>query len=588
MQIDIASTSLFNQPQSITIGNEKIAALVGGNGAGKSTILENVFSTRLNNLQDRLVCFSSGQNERYSEIFKKYLRQSRRLIIDNHGNYTNPVNSFYFNAQWSGLLIFFASALKANGLVRNYLRENNYVVEQDGQDTSSTLYIQIRVLTNYIQQINREVQREAQDPEFHSIRKTTAHTLLEKLINGTIRGNYDFDAPIYKTGAYISASRIISILDTGDVNRIFTMLSYATYGSKFIDLNTTSLRLRNNRELGQLSDGEFQLLIVYSLVDLFDSETSLMLLDEIDAHLHYVNVSKMWTALHNISGNVLATTHLVESIIQNGLTRVKLINRGEINTETIPSELTKRLNSLTSSHKHFEYVLASHVENIVLIDDEFDWVLFKSLCTKKIPEFNSSILDKIHVVKCPSTYSSEDFAKAKLNWIENLKKHVSTLNTATLKRIFVICDRDTLPLSQVGSNLQVHGDNRQQQFARDKYSYVLSWKRREIENYLMGYTLCENNGLLDAIDDLLPRASPLLANESNDTDAVRILDVKPLLQPLYLKDQIQNNERGVDFDKLQGLVDIIPAEEISEDIRLMYDFIIQKCSANNVQPPAQN
>ncbi len=68
--LPIPKSDLYKQTQVLEF--DKIATFIGGNGSGKSTILKSIFEDKLNgkNYQDyKVVCFSSGQNESYSNRF---------------------------------------------------------------------------------------------------------------------------------------------------------------------------------------------------------------------------------------------------------------------------------------------------------------------------------------------------------------------------------------------------------------------------------------------------------------------------------------------------------------------------------------
>jgi len=89
--------------QSQTLEFDKIATFIGGNGSGKSTILKSIFDEKLNGTtyeDHNIVCFSSGQNESYSEGFSSYLNTER-----NKGNPLD-LDCFYYDKLWSMLLIF--------------------------------------------------------------------------------------------------------------------------------------------------------------------------------------------------------------------------------------------------------------------------------------------------------------------------------------------------------------------------------------------------------------------------------------------------------------------------------------------------
>lgn len=74
MRVDIPAYKHINMAQHIDFNGSNICTLIGGNGSGKSTILESIFSSYIDkeNLQReqeeslrdtyRCITFSSGQN----------------------------------------------------------------------------------------------------------------------------------------------------------------------------------------------------------------------------------------------------------------------------------------------------------------------------------------------------------------------------------------------------------------------------------------------------------------------------------------------------------------------------------------------
>ena len=68
--LTLPSNVLYAQPQILEF--DKITTFIGGNGSGKSTILKSIFDEKLkdtNYHENKIVCFSSGQNESYSENY---------------------------------------------------------------------------------------------------------------------------------------------------------------------------------------------------------------------------------------------------------------------------------------------------------------------------------------------------------------------------------------------------------------------------------------------------------------------------------------------------------------------------------------
>jgi GTPase SAR1 family protein len=133
MVIEINSNKLCNERQTINFTN-KVLTLVGENGCGKSSILEAVFEKYIEDEQIRTICFSSGQNELFTNLFYRHKQRNRRYLHKEENQY---ISSFYFNYDWVRVLVFFASVLKPNGKVREFLLSRGYIDVNGEEDVSS-------------------------------------------------------------------------------------------------------------------------------------------------------------------------------------------------------------------------------------------------------------------------------------------------------------------------------------------------------------------------------------------------------------------------------------------------------------------
>ncbi|MCG6373855.1 hypothetical protein K6U27_14395 [Vibrio fluvialis] len=124
---------LHDQPQELKF--DKIATFIGGNGSGKSTILKSIFDEKLKGSlyeEFKIVCFSSGPNESYSERFARYLnteRKDKRAL---------NLDCFYYDKSLAKLLIFLSTTGNQNGLVRKFLRYNGYVIASEFEEDDPT------------------------------------------------------------------------------------------------------------------------------------------------------------------------------------------------------------------------------------------------------------------------------------------------------------------------------------------------------------------------------------------------------------------------------------------------------------------
>lgn len=593
MNLRIPSNKLHPQPQEIAVP-EHLLMMIGENGCGKSAILEQVFQEYLENPDIKVICFSSGMNESYSPVFNEFVRRSRRYMIDSESHDIDAAfNSFYFHSGWSKLLIFFATALKKGGRVRTYLRDRGYCdISNDGldDDTSTILQLTFRIDSHYIRTIQAALENEAENPEYSSIRKTIFHRLLTNLAEHSIRYDYDFEKSQRRRNVWLVARDIFNVFNSARENEIFTFLSLAAKNNRFIDLWRSELLLKNLK-INDLSDGEFQLLTVYAILDLFDSENTIFLLDEIDSHLHYQNIQKLWTSLQKIKGRLLTTTHSADSIISNQPEVIRVVERGKIEVNTTPLEIFKRLESL-SENDTYPYKMMAKVPYIALVENKFDWFVFSELVIKVEGNAATEILNQITPIPCSSNYDGAGctFGGQKITWVKKFfERNPAGVST---RHVFLLCDKDELHQNEVGNDCRVRNPHQSKminEIGNQNHSRIislLSWKRREIENYLLCESLLTCYGLLDTIKAMVP-ANNHLNLSTGANEGIAELDVKAILKQLYLKDgyaDLGTHEEGVDYNKVKALIDAIPAQEISDDITRMFNYLRSKIQPNNPNP----
>lgn len=596
MELNLSPNPLYQHVQTLTI--DKVATLIGENGSGKSSILQSVFEQRLagrdhENL--KVVCFSSGQNENYSEKFSAYLKKERQA-----GRGLN-LDCFYFDKLWSKLLIFLATAIKRNGKVRSFLVEQGYVNESqpDKDDLSTIFKCAFKVDKNYIARVQDALRREERG-EADTLRATPYFRSLESFITNLISRDYEFEEPLRKRTIDLTANGLIRVsfdyprqfqagddeAEAGEPNAqvmgtnwdpevaFFTQSADNNY---FIDKPKCKLVFKNNIELDQLSDGEYQLLFLYSLIDLFDSENTLFLFDEADSHLHYKNVEKLWALLHSIQGHAITTTHLLDSISakENRIEHLKVVEKGRISEDNKIKQLVNRLGVLSRA-KSVEFEVCGKLPRIALLDDYNDWIIFTKLVSRK--GLDAGRLTQIHALKKTSSCASdaERLGQAKVDWVKGLGDSDSQLSTTV---IFLICDRDEANPIWQKNGVELAGKPYKDLLKTIRWpnglnanTYLLAWKRREIKNYLLSYTALESVGVLAQINGAnIAAVDHLKAGESGDNDSIRRVNAKTTIDPL-----INTDGEGLDPIKLQAYIDLIPPEEISEDITNMYNFIIGK------------
>mgnify|MGYP003650764868 CR=1 FL=1 len=578
MNITVSPHKIIQEGYNLDLSDNKVKVLIGGNGSGKSSILESIFKTN-QEIPKRIVGYSSGQNESFSKIYKKFQKDNKVYTLEPEEDNTDDeiidakFKTTYFNYTYSRLLIFFAISLNNDGNIHSYLNQLNL--------DSLKLKIDFRLPKSYIDRINNIIEREALNPNIRTIRNTFFHRYLQIFIDKFIEEDYDFERSIEKRTVELSTDNIP--IDFSNVVRLFAFLSWAE-SNEFIDISSAEIEI-DGFELDSYSDGEFQLMSIYSIIDLFDHEETLFLFDEIDSHIHFENIKLIWDKIKNIKGKLITTTHSADSIILNKISNIKLVEKGVFKEDILANQIINRLEAL-SSGGNYKLAIAGKIQNLVLVEDYFDWFIFIELCKKKIEDFDQSISEKIQYIKCSSGFNSyaERFGSSKLDWVESFNRFNTNPNT---QNIFLICDRDNLAIADVQNsglvlNSQATGRTNKINLRGkgNKSAYLMSLKRREIENYLLSCTMLNNHNKLAEINSHIALVNHLSQGNQGDNDGVRNLDVKAMLQPLYLKDDLDDitglDERGVDFNKLSNLIAEIPANEISEDITNIYNFIIGK------------
>ena len=575
MQITLPKNTLYSREQNISF--EKVTALIGENGAGKSSVLQSVFINCLNNKylpETKVVCFSSGQNEKYSKYFSDYLAHERQA------NRGLNLDCCYYDKSWSKLLIFISTICKSDGLVRDFLYNKGYIdmSEDKNDDISSNLVLTIRVTSAYVNRVKMALVQEENGAD-DTLRFSAYHRTLESFINNIVNTNYDFESPLDSQEILLSHANFFNpsfeAAEDSFFDPIITFFTQAADNDYFIIKPSLFLNFNNAIELDDISDGEYQVLFLYSLIDLFDSDNTLFLFDEIDSHLHYKNIELLWHRLHNIRGNVITTTHLLDSITanENDIKNLKIVEKGQIKENDKIKSIIERL-SILARIKDVQFEVCCKLETIVLMDDFNDWTIFSTLVKRK--GLDVTKLDNYHAIKQSSGYGNinEKFAQSKLEWIDSLLR----INTdIKVKRIFMVCDMDEAPIHHLPDGVQIRVGEYSQHLKHLENKnnikiYLLAWKRREIKNYLLSYTALSNCNLIDKVNNGdLPANCYLKENNPGDNPSISRLNVKSFITTV-----IDSEGIGLDVAKLNSYIDLIPPDEISEDIKNMYDFLVEK------------
>ncbi len=589
MELILAPNPLHDQPQTLNIN--KVATLIGENGSGKSSILHSIFRKQIEEPSEtlQLICATSGQNENFSSFFERRLAslRSRKDISD------IDFSSLFFTQKDVRFLTFLAYTFKSNGLVFNFVTNHKAFKDQ----VSVKLRLKISVPDTYIKNVQQDQIAEAKDYEHPSIRKRPFNQRLDAFLE-KIETLPDLDALLEKgkglksTEVEVTNEKFFDVFDGSRADAIKFLIE-GSYNEYFFSASESLLYLTDNIEFSLLSDGEYQFLFVASLIDLFDSTSSLFMFDEVDSHLHHKNVELLWDILSKTKGKVITTTHLVDSIAENDFESLFLVENGQIKNDQKSQKLLERLKVLSKS-KVVELEIASKLNNICLIDYYNDWKIFELLAKQKGLDWRP--LSSINPIAKSSGYNSagDSFGASKIKWLNELRdmkeylrvckaevhKKDKALHPRKITNVFLICDRDELPEANIHaqSGVKVVGVDYPDKFdlglpCPERINcYLLTWKRREIKNYLLSHTALSHNNVLAAINNPdIAQRNHLQPNNPGDNDDIRRLYAKSVIDPL-----INTEGLGLDADKLQAYIDLIPPDEISEDITKMYQFIKEK------------
>ncbi|MFA0284386.1 AAA family ATPase [Vibrio sp. 10N.222.55.F12] len=614
---------LHDQPQELTF--DKIATFIGGNGSGKSTILKSIFDEKLKGslYEDlKVVCFSSGQNESYSERFAHYLnteRKDKRAL---------NLDCFYYDKSLAKLLIFLSTTGDQNGLVRKFLRHNGYVIESEFEEDDSTkISFDIKVDKAYVSLVGQAQKEEGQGNSDVMTNKAY-HLTLGNFINTLVDDSYDFSQSLEMKTIQLSQSELSKVsFETDEHTSFDSKIMFFTqaadndyfvvknsFNLEFLKVNGSSGEESKPLRLEDLSDGEYQLLFLYALIDLFDRENTLFLFDEADSHLHYRNIDRLWEVYNKIEGSLITTSHLLDSIAKAGIDKLRTIERGEVQYTNSSFKLLQRLEAL-SEVEETQYKIVSMYKNIVVMDHAHDWEIFKLLLKKKLSNdekysdeiIENSLSDFICLSISSGFVEGQDkntFGDNKINWLKNYERFLTTLKTlnklkAKTERVFLICDADEYPNNLIGTTenpFLVKGHsfkpteppkpskkNTKQKITKDpkplRKVALLSWKRREIKHYLLSYTALGTD--CDEINRHYAEDCQLKVGKNGDIGIDGKFNsylakhpsssVKKIVDPY-----INVDDKGFCIEEAQKYVNKILPEEISDDIVDMYKYLVKK------------
>jgi hypothetical protein len=572
--------------------------------------MESVFSSCLNDDQKSIVSFSSGQNENFTDLYEPYLERLRREL--NQGVLRSR-KSLYFDKDWASLLILLALYYKGSrkegpafvptGLCSTYLQKKNYRV--------TDFEFSIRIPKDFFRIYTNE--------EF---RRTSFVSLLEKITDldfvndqQAVReksiklSQFGQRAAEAQTLDGIQSDQVLlSITDLLDSligfstdrhERLIHLIEFfqvASIGAAYVNLKNNRLIFQANGTsfpIAFVSDGEYQLLSTYAIIDLFSGHYRNLLLDEVDSHVHTSSIPELWKALSTPSDCIIVTsTHSPVSLKYVDSNRIISLRDGTPRDGLLKiSDLQQVFDSKNSAENVLALCFRS-AKNIVLIDSLKDWEILLALLKKKLGTAFRDELHKYTVHELPSTREnlhhdkdSKDLFIDKLLHIYDDDLSAEEKEKVELEFIVSLKDRDNEALQNAygrdGTFNIVRSGHRSIQLTRarrlQRESIFLN--RREIENYLLVRSVVERAepGTILGRDAAGREVSKeqVLADFGNE-EFLATLDVKGFLNTLICDLDGSNNSIGFSRSKMQALVDQIPTAEVSNYLVCVHRYLCER------------
>lgn len=484
--------------------------LIGPNGSGKSSFLEYMFNY---DSENNCIAYSSGINESFSSIYEIHLNKLAKLASRSFYSYQRgeeesdePIK-FFFTKDWAPFLILVSAYIGREGsLIHKWLDFFGLKISSFDFSIQTSSYYR-----NKIKASTQNIEKGLLDygPESSRVHKLLSTFVMDdeqlsslpkiRLFHG------NDNAPLYTQNSRIEDSLYNYLFDTGlfsriddmgakssvAIKRLFQTLQVISNGKRpIVSLKTSTINFVNSTSslicLSQLSDGEFQLLLISALIDLFDSENSFFILDEVDAHIHPKLIKDVWSSFDNLAGVAVTSTHNMMTISIADFNRIIFLESGQVvNASTKKNKLVETLCGAFFAEPVWKSLLYT-IQTIYIIDGECDWEIFKKLCQKQGFDLDVLEVNSLVVTRSSTTQSANrnDLIKAKEMWVEDFLRSTSKAEVdqgkLKLKNFVLICDSDTYVVNETQNQLDFRTRN------QDGYKITsIIWNRRTIENYLI-------------------------------------------------------------------------------------------------------
>lgn len=611
---------------------------VGANGAGKSAFLEEVFRTiSSTESTHRVVVFTSGLNENFSSIVEANHKSLKRRYRKNPKRHELKMRTLYFSRDWAPLLITLAACIKPrsntasqSGFVSNYLGANGYTIgafnlssrpigitlnsanldafegsnllkllrtlrDDDGTQSSGGKLVYHSLPEPQMQDhVTLNLARDSRGSDLTYFVNEELRTVIDGLLNQMDSafleddaGNRQIKKPELKTEL---AFRLLAVFEAGAVS--FGCFDISSFQATFNKVGECQF---NSREL---SDGELQLLVVFAMLDIFNDSNTVLVLDEVDSHVHQKILPTLWNSLRNSTSPILTSTHNPTSLKYGYGGKVRGIRNGALLSEQEAlSEVSNVFDGGGAEVSRSHAFALQFKPKIVMIDDPKDWVIFLALAKIKLGDSYNSKIEEVFVWKKASSQDSNSYDDNNPK-IREVASIVTSLgaeleskakNAISLKQVCLLNDRDDMHFSEsrylnsqelekkynvikiesgVKKTLDIPGSTR-----KVNLKHVF-WNRRQIENYLL---LPSKVGVLSS--------DSVIGHQASKSDLVTVerlnrhWDDEEFLAKIECKDFVNEficiEGKGFSVEKLTEFLTGVSANEISGYIAVMHDALVE-------------
>jgi hypothetical protein len=221
-------------------------------------------------------------------------------------------------------------------------------------------------------------------------------------------------------------------------------------------------------------------------LDLFDTDNTIFILDEVDAHIHPQLIKDVWSSFSALSGVAVTSSHNIMTISIAEFNRIIFLENGQVLKDHLrKNKLVETLCGAFFAEPVWKSLLYT-IETIYLMDGLGDWEIFKSICIKQGLDFERIERNSIIVPRNSNTQRNNraDLILPKEIWVDDFLKSTTRAvidqGRVKLKNFVLICDSDSYSWDEHRKPLDFSTTRK-----RTFNVTSIIWNRRSIENYLI-------------------------------------------------------------------------------------------------------